>query len=226
MHVLIGGNTMLNYMRRKIIIYLIGIFTLAIGSNLFLNAALGVAPSCSLALTLTFLLPGSYALFNFIVNSLILILEALIIRNFGKTQILQFIITFIYSYLIKITSVFLTHIQPHSFLEQILLAILACIVMALGITLTIHSNLTVMPYEGFIGALAFRLRKDFGKLRVVIDVLFTLSSIVISLVLLHNMNSVGLGTIIASFLTGSVVSLYDIILNKKLNTFLGMAVLN
>lgn len=226
MHVLIGGNTMPNYMRRKIIIYLIGIFTLAIGSNLFLNAALGVAPSCSLALTLTFLLPGSYALFNFIVNSLILILEAFIVRKFGKTQILQFIITFIYSYLIKITSIFLTHIQPHSFLDQILLAILACIVMALGITLTIHSNLTVMPYEGFIGALSIRLRKDFGKLRVVIDVLFTLASIVISLVLLHNMNSVGLGTIIASFLTGSVVSLYDIILNKKLNTYLGMAVLN
>lgn len=215
-----------NYMRRKIIIYLIGIFTLAIGSNLFLNAALGVAPSCSLALTLTFLLPGSYALYNFIVNSLILILEAFIVRKFGKTQILQFIITFIYSYLIKITSIFLTHIQPHSFLDQILLAILACIVMALGITLTIHSNLTVMPYEGFVGALAIRLRKDFGKLRVVIDVLFTLASIVISLVLLHNMNSVGLGTIIASFLTGSVVSLYDIILNKKLNTYLGMAVLN
>lgn len=215
-----------NYMRRKLIIYLIGIFTLAIGSNLFLNAALGVAPSCSLALTLTFLLPGSYALYNFFVNSLILILEALIVRKFGKTQVLQFIITFIYSYLIKLTSLFLTHIQPHSFLEQILLAILACIVMALGITLTVHSNLTVMPYEGFIGALAFRLKKDFGKLRVIIDVLFTLASIVISLILLHNINSVGLGTIIASFLTGSVVSLYDIILNKKLNTYLGMAVLN
>lgn len=215
-----------NYMRRKIIIYLIGIFTLAIGSNLFLNTALGVAPSCSLALTLTFLLPGSYALFNFIVNTLILILEALIVHKFGKTQILQFVITFIYSYLIKLTSLFLTHIQPHSFLEQVLLAILACIVMALGITLTIHSNLTVMPYEGFIGALAFRLRKDFGKLRVIIDVLFTLASIVISLILLHNINSVGLGTIIASFLTGSVVSMYDVLFNKKLNNYLGVAVLN
>ena len=93
-----------NYIRRKCIVYLIGIFTLAIGSNLFLNAALGVAPSCSLALTLTFLLPGSYALYNFIVNSLILILESLIVRKFGKTQIIQFIITFIYSYLIKLTS--------------------------------------------------------------------------------------------------------------------------
>ena len=159
-------------------------------------------------------------------NTLILILEALIARKFGKTQILQFIITFIYSYLIKLTSLFLTHIQPHTFLEQVLLAILACIVMALGITLTIHSNLTVMPYEGFIGALAFRLRKDFGKLRLIIDVTFTLASIVISLILLHNINSVGLGTIIASFLTGSVVSFYDVLFNKKLNNYLGIVILN
>ena len=98
--------------------------------------------------------------------------------------------------------------------------------MALGITLTVHSNLTVMPYEGFIGALTFRLKKDFGKLRVIIDVLFTLASIVISLILLHNINSVGLGTIIASFLTGSVVSMYDVLFNKKLNNYLGIVVLN
>lgn len=226
MHISIGGKTMPNYMRRKLIVYLTGIFTLAIGSNLFLNAALGVAPSCSLALTFTFLLPGSYALFNFIVNTALLILEALIVHKFGKTQIIQLFITFIYSYLIKLTSIFLTHIQPHSFLEQVLLATLACIVLALGITLTIHSNLTVMPYEGFIGALAFRLRKDFGKLRVIIDVTFTLASIVISLILLHNINSVGLGTIIASFLTGSVVSMYDVLFNKKLSNYLGIVVLN
>lgn len=194
-----------NYMRRKLIVYLTGIFTLAIGSNLFLNAALGVAPSCSLALTFTFLLPGSYALFNFIVNTALLILEALIVHKFGKTQIIQLFITFIYSYLIKLTSIFLTHIKPHSFLEQVLLATLACIVLALGITLTIHSNLTVMPYEGFIGALAIRLKKDFGKLRVILDVTCTIVSIVISLILLHSIKSVGLGTIIASFLTGSVV---------------------
>ena len=215
-----------NYMRRKLIVYLTGIFTLAIGSNLFLNAALGVAPSCSLALTFTFLLPGSYALFNFIVNTALLILEALIVHKFGKTQIIQLFITFIYSYLIKLTFIFLTHIQPHSFLEQVLLATLACIVLALGITLTIHSNLTVMPYEGFIGALAIRLRKDFGKLRVILDITCTLASIVISLILLHSIKSVGLGTILASFLTGSVVSFFDTILTTRLNHYLGTAILN
>lgn len=221
-----GVKTMPNYMRRKLIVYLTGIFTLAIGSNLFLNAALGVAPSCSLALTFTFLLPGSYALFNFIVNTALLILEALIVHKFGKTQIIQLFITFIYSYLIKLTSIFLTHIQPHSFLEQVLLATLACIVLALGITLTIHSNLTVMPYEGFIGALAIRLKKDFGKLRVILDVTCTIVSIVISLILLHSIKSVGLSTIIASFLTGSVVSFFDMILTTRLNHYLGLNVLN
>lgn len=226
MHIMIGGKTMPNYMRRKLIVYLTGIFTLAIGSNLFLNAALGVAPSCSLALTFTFLLPGSYALFNFIVNTALLILEALIVHKFEKTQIIQLFITFIYSYLIKLTSIFLTHIQPHSFLEQVLLATLACIVLALGITLTIHSNLTVMPYEGFIGALAIRLKKDFGKLRVILDVTCTIVSIVISLILLHSIKSVGLGTIIASFLTGSVVSFFDTILTTRLNHYLGIAILN
>lgn len=226
MHISIGGKTMPNYMRRKLIVYLTGIFTLAIGSNLFLNVALGVAPSCSLALTFTFLLPGSYALFNFIVNTALLILEALIVHKFGKTQIIQLFITFIYSYLIKITSIFLTHMQPHSFLEQVLLATLACIVLALGITLTIHSNLTVMPYEGFIGALAIHLRKDFGKLRVILDVTCTLASIVISLILLHSIKSVGLGTILASFLTGSVVSFFDTILTTRLNHYLGTAILN
>lgn len=226
MHISIGGKTMPNYMRRKLIVYLTGIFTLAIGSNLFLNAALGVAPSCSLALTFTFLLPGSYALFNFIVNTALLILEALIVHKFGKTQIIQLFITFIYSYLIKLTSIFLTHIQPHSFLEQVLLATLACIVLALGITLTIHSNLTVMPYEGFIGALAIRLRKDFGKLRAILDITCTLASIVISLILLHSIKSVGLGTILASFLTGSVVSFFDTILTTRLNHYFGTAILN
>ena len=79
-----------------------------------------------------------------------------------------------------------------------------------------------MPYEGFIGAQAFRLRKDFGKLKVKVDLIFTISSIVISLILLYNMNSVGLGTIIASFLTGIVVSFFDMILTTRLNVYLGL----
>lgn len=201
--------------KSRFIIYLFGIFALAIGSNLFLNAALGVAPSCSLALTLTFLLPCSYAFFNFVINTVFLIFEAMLAHQFGKTQIVQLLITFIYSYLIKCTGLFLNSIHPTTLVPQILLACIACAVMAFGITLTLQSNITVMPYEGFIGALSIRTKVEFGKLRVISDILFTLISILISLIVLHQIQSVGLGTILAAFLTGNIVTLYTNLLTKK-----------
>lgn len=215
-----------HYMQRRLMVYLIGIFTLAIGSNLFLNAALGVAPSCSLALTFTYLTNKSYALFNFIVNTALLLIESLLIRSFGKTQIIQLLITFIYSYLIKLTSIFLVGIHTYNILGQVFLAVLACTIMALGITLTIHSNFTVMPYEGCIGALSFKTKVEFGKLRVIIDIFFTLTSIIVSFILLHNIHSVGLGTILSSFLTGNIVTLYETLFNQRINHYLGIVALN
>lgn len=71
---------------------------MSVGSNLFLKAALGVAPSCTMALTLSYLSPvHSYALFNFLINSAFLVCEALILHEFGKMQLTQLGLTFIYS---------------------------------------------------------------------------------------------------------------------------------
>lgn len=207
-------------MKRKLVIYFTGILALAIGSNLFLNAALGVAPVCSLALTFTFLLPGSYAFYNFIVNSFCVILECILLKRFTKAEAVQLGITFIYAYAIKFTGLFLTGIQPSSLLEQILLACFACFVMALGVNLTVQSHVTVMPYEGFMKALSEKTKMTFGTLRVIVDVVCTLTSILLSLCLLHNIQSVGLGTIIASFLTGVIVNLDAKLLNKRIERFI------
>ena len=71
---------------------------MSVGSNLFLKATLGVAPSCTMALTLSYLSPvHSYALFNFLINSTFLICEAVVLREFGKIQFIQLGLTFVYS---------------------------------------------------------------------------------------------------------------------------------
>ena len=57
------------YYYKRMFYYIAGLLIMSIGSNLFLKAALGVAPSCTIALALSELFPSkSYALFNFIVN--------------------------------------------------------------------------------------------------------------------------------------------------------------
>ena len=42
-----------NFFYHRMIIYIAGLLIMSTGSNLFLKAALGVAPSCTIALTLT-----------------------------------------------------------------------------------------------------------------------------------------------------------------------------
>ena len=87
-----------NFFYHRMIIYIAGLLIMSTGSNLFLKAALGVAPSCTIALTLTYLFPfHSYASFNFLINTTFLIGEALVLKQFKKSQLIQLAITFLYS---------------------------------------------------------------------------------------------------------------------------------
>ena len=124
---------------------------MSVGSNLFLKAALGVAPSCTMALTLSYLSPvHSYALFNFLINSTFLVCEALILHEFGKMQLTQLGLTFVYSLFIEFTSYGLFFIEPHGLAAKILLSIIACAVLSIGVGFTISSGFAVMPMEGLV----------------------------------------------------------------------------
>ena len=81
----------------RLLFYILGLLIMSVGSNLFLKAALGVAPSCTMALTLSYLSPvHSYALFNFLINSAFLVCEALIRENTVDSAWFDFCLLFIY----------------------------------------------------------------------------------------------------------------------------------
>ena len=128
---------------------------MSVGSNLFLKATLGVAPSCTMALTLSYLSPvHSYALFNFLINSTFLICEAVVLREFGKIQFIQLGLTFVYSLFIEFTSYGLFFIEPHGLAAKILLSVIACAVLSTGVGFTISSGFAVMPMEGLVKSIA------------------------------------------------------------------------
>lgn len=89
------GKEKMNF--RRMIVYLLGLAIMAAGSNLFLKADLGVAPSCTAALLLTRLFPataGGYALFNFIVNFCFLCAEIAVEGKMEKRYPVQFLLIF------------------------------------------------------------------------------------------------------------------------------------
>lgn len=67
--------------------YIAGLLIMSVGSNLFLKAALGVAPSCTIALALSEIFPShSYAVFNFLVNSFLLLCEIAVVKKVEKNR--------------------------------------------------------------------------------------------------------------------------------------------
>lgn len=85
--------------------YIAGLLIMSVGSNLFLKAALGVAPSCTIALALSEIFPShSYAVFNFLVNSFLLLCEIAVVKKVEKKQAVQLALTFLYSLFIQWTA--------------------------------------------------------------------------------------------------------------------------
>ena len=206
----------------RLLFYILGLLIMSVGSNLFLKAALGVAPSCTMALTLSYLSPvHSYALFNFLINSTFLVCEALILHEFGKMQLTQLGLTFVYSLFIEFTSYGLFFIEPHGLAAKILLSVIACAVLSIGVGFTISSGFAVMPMEGLVKTISDKKNISFGAVRVCLEVLFTVCSAISSFVLLPELPSVGIGTVIAAFLSGNITNIFSSLFHKRINAYLG-----
>lgn len=79
---------------------------------------------------------------------------------------------------------------------KILLSVIACAVLSIGVGFTISSGFAVMPMEGLVKTISDKKNISFGAVRVCLEVLFTICSAIASFVLLPELPSVGIGTVI------------------------------
>lgn len=208
------------FLIRRLLVYIIGLLIISSGSNLFVNAALGVAPFSSIAYALTFLLPLSFGMATLIMNILHLILECLLLKQFSISHVMQFIMAILYSSFLQMLKPITDHVVADTFPHQILVAGVACFLMAIGMTLMIVSNFVVLPAEGLVGALAFIFRKDFGKIKTIADI----SVVIIAFLLAFTLSGkivIGIGTLMSALLTGSINHCFLSLCKDRLLRFMG-----
>lgn len=208
------------FLIRRLLVYIIGLLIISSGSNLFVNAALGVAPFSSIAYALTFLLPLSFGIATLIMNLIHLALECLLLKQFSISHVMQFLMAILYSSFLQLLKPITDQIIADTFPTQIMAAALACFLMAIGMTLMIVSNFVVLPAEGLVGALAFIFRKDFGKVKTIADI----SVVIIAFLLAYTLSGkivIGIGTLMSAFLTGSINQCFLKICKDRLLRFMG-----
>ncbi|MBQ9031889.1 MAG: cytidylate kinase family protein [Parasporobacterium sp.] len=198
---------------RKFIVLVAGLFILAFGIALSAKSGLGVSPSQSLSYILSLIAPLSMGTFTMIINLCLFAGQILILRkNFKLVHFLQLAVVFIFSYFTDLTLAVVAPLEISSYWARLLLSIVSCIIMAFGVFLEVKAGLIVMASEGFISALADKIRKDFGLTKIFVDWGFIVLSTILSLLCFRAFVGVREGTVIAAFLVGYCVRFY----NKKI----------
>ncbi len=94
---------------------------------------------------------------------------------------------------------------PFSGMDSLILKILmnglGCLILAFGMTIVIKSDAGTGPNDLVSIVLADKLKKNFGVVRIIVDVLFVAVGFVLG-------GSVGIGTLICAFLVGPTANLF------------------
>lgn len=206
------------YQFLRITVFCLGVLLVALGVSLSTKAALGTSPISAIPYSLSLCIKSlSFGTWVIIFNLSLICLEWLLLRGNIKLPnlLMQIALTFLFGYCIDFFMDMLADFNPDIYMGQILTVFAGCFIIALGACLDILSNISVLPGDGFVLALASVTKKEYGRMRMLSDILMSLTGIAICLTVLGNIAGVREGTAIAAVATGYFVLILMKVANAR-----------
>lgn len=155
-------------------------------------------------------------------HCILVVMQIILLRkNFEIKNLLQVVVGIIFGYFTTFCnwSVAFLH-TPESFAIRLLMMLVSTVFIAFGIFLYMPANIMPLAGEGAMKAITQVTDIDFSKVKVVFDITMVGVSLVVCFAMLENIGSVGIGTIIAAILVGTVHGFITKILGEKRDIFL------
>ena len=200
---------------RRILTFLVGLFFLSLGVMFSTKAVLGTSPIQSIPFVLNLGMGYSIGLTTMLVNTFFLVIGVAIMGRLYRLKYLTQIITLlIFSGLCDLFAYLFSGIVIDNYLMQWLSIFLSSITLSFGIALELAANVSVMPAEYLVSFVAYRTKLEFGKVKVMFDIMNILIAGSLSLFFFGYLQGVREGTIFAALTTGFIVRFYTRILKK------------
>ncbi len=213
---------------KRILIYVLGLYLMAIGVVFSARSALGVSPVSSLGNVLYQIgrsagAPGFVNLGNCTTAVFCLYLLAeflLLLRDFKPVMLLQIAASLLFGQLVNLAYAMLSALPaPESYPMQILYLLISIPLVAAGVLLYLSPNLIAMPGEGLCLAIAQKTGLSVGTTKTIFDCSVVLLSAAVSLLYFKTLIGVREGTVICALLVGLVFKLLQKPFQKPLLHF-------
>ncbi|AMD17106.1 hypothetical protein TL18_03140 [Methanobrevibacter sp. YE315] len=201
----------------RYIIYFLSLFIISLGAALSIKANLGTSPLICLPYVCSLISKLSVGEVIFVFNLIYVFIQVILLRgDFEKRQYLQLVIGTVFSAFIDFSLMLVGFLNPVGYLNQMLLLLISCVVVAFGVLLEIQTEIVYLPADGIIVAISKVLKKEFSNVKPFVDTSMVVLAAVLSVVFLGYLAGVREGTIISAIIIGPIVK----ILKKYLDSYI------
>lgn len=205
--------------RLRILVYMVGMFILALGLTLNTKANLGVSPIISLPYSISQITGLNFGDLTFVVYAMFVVVQIIIhirLKNHKiiASDILQLPLSLIFTRLLNIFTVYILTSQNLGIRFVILTFAIIC--TGIGAAMSLSMQIVPNPGDGIVQALAERFDKSVGITKNLFDCLNLSITLCISLFIAHQIVGVGIGTVIAVVGVGRVIALFHHIFESKI----------
>ena len=209
---------------KRLGLFTLGIFIMALGVSFSVKSNLGVSPVTSVPFVLSRIFSvtlGTTTVFYYI---FCMALQAVILRReYRIVNLLQILASFAFGLFTDITTSMISFLPvTDNYIARLVYLALGIVCVAFGILLYLTTNMIALPTDGTVQAISHKGRFKLHKVKIAYDCASTAISLALSFAVLHGIEGIGIGTVIAAVGVGRMLGVFSKLLKDRLLNFLGM----
>ncbi|MDR1837649.1 MAG: DUF6198 family protein [Treponema sp.] len=210
-----GGSSRL---LRRLLLYLLGNFVLALGVAVAVKSDLGITPVNSIAYAASKIFSVDHGLMTALVYcGYVLIQLAILRKEFRFYGFLQIGVAMLFGLFVSLCNRILSFHVPEAYWTRLLLMLVSVVIIALGILLYLRADLLPQPAEGLMLAIQKKTGWKLHNIKIIFDFTVVAAAAALSLFTVHRITGIREGTLIAMLGVGKVMGLLSGPLGKKID---------
>lgn len=195
-----------NYITR-LPVYFIGLFIMTLGISMSVKSDFGVSPVSSIPYTITYITGMEMGKATILFHVGLVVLQIIILRkDFKIKNLLQVFVGIVFGYFTTFSNYLFSFLPDvDNMIIRIALMLGSAVFIAVEIFFYLLADIVPLAGEGAMQAITENSNIAFNKVKIGFDVSMVSVSLISCIVVLKAFGSVGMGTVVAAVLVGTVL---------------------
>ena len=191
----------------RILLYIAGLFLIALGSCISINSGLGISPVSSLPYVISLIagLPLSGCVIA--IYSLYVLLQVVILRGqFRLISLTQILFSVVFGYFMDLAALVIGDFSIPTYAGKLVMLAISMVLIALGVLIYVSMELMPMPMEGLSLAVASKSGIPFHNTKIMVDCAVVGLGVLLSFLCTGRLVGIREGTILTAILVGKIIA--------------------